>query len=152
MSLLDKMISGFDFVALRLQSDSALDNRETEFKRDIAHYNDIGLKSINEAYDSVDTKATAILQHVSIMIAVSGLLYSTAKNVCLQRIFVAEMLLYVGLALCCLRLFMTQHMAPTKAVTFNVVAKEAFLDLTAKATFLVSIALVFTVVAEVVWK
>jgi hypothetical protein len=152
MSILSDMISVFDRAAIWSQSDNDLIGRETEFRNDIARYTDNGRKSINEAYDSIDTKATAILQHVSIMIAVSGVLYSTATPKFLQVIFVCEMLLYVGLALCCLRLFMTQHMSPTRSETFNVVAKEAFLDLTAKITFLVSIALVLTVIAEVIWK
>ena len=44
---------------------------------------------------------------------------------------------------------MHQHMSPNFHATKDVVAKEATLDLTAKLTFFVSIALVVTVICEV---
>ncbi|RTM06371.1 MAG: hypothetical protein EKK33_32745 [Bradyrhizobiaceae bacterium] len=151
MKYLDAMISRFDALTLRFSSDQDLKQREEEFRNEIPLYANAANRLVNEAYDSVDTKATAILQHVSIMIAVSGLLYSQAASF-LRFFFVGEMLLYIILALYCLRLLMMQHVSPAYSDVQNAVCKEAVLDLTAKLTFLVSVALVLTVVAEVLVK
>ncbi len=152
MKFLAAMISKFDALTLRSSTDEDLRQREKEFMAEALLYNNTVNRSVNEAYDSIDAKATAILQHVSIMIAVSGLLYTQATSSVFRFFFMGEMLLYVVLALFCLRLLMAQHMSPSYSETKNVVAKEAVLDLTAKFTFLISVALVFTVVAEVVAK
>ena len=151
MKFLDLMISKFDALTLRSSSDEDLQKRDKEFRDEIPLYANTVNRSVNEAYDSIDTKATAILQHVSIMIAVSGVLYSQAASF-LRFFFVSEMLLYIILTLSCLRLLMMQHLSPSYSGTQNVVAKEAVLDLTAKLTFLISVALVLTIVAEVVVK
>jgi len=151
VKMLNSMISTFDVLTLRSSTDQDLQAKEKEFAEEISLLGNKVNQSANEANDSIDTKATAILQHVSIMIAVSGLLYSLAASF-LRFLFVSEMLLYIILALCCLRLLMTQYMSPSYSKTRNVVAKEALLDLTAKLTFLISVALVLTVVAEAVVK
>jgi hypothetical protein len=151
VKFLDSMISTFDALTLRSATDEDLQTREKEFREEILLYSNTVNRSVNEAHDSIDTKATAILQHVSIMIAVSGVLYSQAASF-LRFFFVSEMLLYIILTLYCLRLLMAQYMSPSYSDTQNVVAKEAVLDLTAKLTFLISVALVLTVVAEVVVK
>ena len=130
MKFLDLMISKFDALTLRSSSDEDLQKRDKEFRDEIPLYANTVNRSVNEAYDSIDTKATAILQHVSIMIAVSGVLYSQAASF-LRFFFVSEMLLYIILTLSCLRLLMMQHLSPSYSGTQNVVAKEAVLDLTA---------------------
>ncbi|MFZ3310303.1 MAG: hypothetical protein WA280_13145, partial [Xanthobacteraceae bacterium] len=61
-----------------------------------------------------------------------------------------ETLVYVILALFCLRLFMMQHHSGQFSDTQNVVAREAMLDVVAKFTFLISIFLVGTVLLELV--
>jgi hypothetical protein len=152
VKFLDAMISKFDALTLRSSTDEDLQQREKEFREEAGLYGNAVNMSVNEAYDSIDAKATAILQHVSIMIAVSGLLYSQAASVFFRFSFIGEMLLYVVLALFCLRLLMAQHMSPSYSDTKNVVAKEAVLDLTAKFTFLISVALILTVVTEVAAK
>ncbi len=86
------------------------------------------------------------------MIAVSGVLYTQASKPLFQYLFIAEMLLYVILALFCLRLLMAQHVSSAYDDVQNVAAKEAFVDLTAKLTFLISVGLVLTVIFEVAGK
>jgi hypothetical protein len=151
VKLLDAMISNFDSLTLRSSTEDDLQKRDKEFRDEISVYGNAVIRAVNEAQDSIDAKATARLQHVSIMIAVSGLLYSQAVSF-LRFFFAGEMLLYIILALYCLRLLMAQQLSPAHSDTQNVVAKEAMLDLTAKITFLISVALVLTVVAEVVVK
>jgi hypothetical protein len=146
MKALDEMISRFDSLTLRLVSSRELREREEEFRTETP----VASKAIYEAYDSVDTKTTAVLQHVSIMIAVTGILYSQTGSLLFKWFFGLETLCYVLLALLCLRLLMSQHHSPTFPDTMNVAAKEATLDLTAKLTFLVSVFLIGTVVLELV--
>jgi hypothetical protein len=146
------MIAKFDFLSRLSCSNEELQKRDKEFRSEVTLYNNLNTKAVYEAYDSIDTKATAVLQHVSIMIAVSGVLYSQAASKIFQMLFIGEMLLYIVLALFCLRLLMPQHVSPSYSETQNVVAKESVLDLTAKLTFLISVALILTVIAEVAAK
>ena len=146
MSILDSMISMFDSVVLLKTTEDHLNKRLEEFNKDKT------ASKIYEAYDSIDVKATAILQHVSIMIAVTSVLFTQTDHTILKVAFVCELLFYIFLALACLRLLMAQHMSPKFHETKDVVAKEATLDLTAKLTFLVSIGLILTVIAEVAMK
>jgi hypothetical protein len=150
MMFLNRMISGFDALILRLTPDGELKNREKESSSEVHSYDSSLSKFIRDAYASVDIKATAVLQHVSIMIAVTGILYSQANGPVFKWLFGAETLLYVVLALFCLRLLMAQHHAPNFGETTNVAAKEATLELTAKFTFLISILLIITVLVELV--
>jgi hypothetical protein len=152
VKFLDAMISTFDTLTRRSSTEEDFRQREKEFRDETSLYGNAVTRSVNEAYDSIDTKSTAILQHVSIMIAVSGVLYTQATKSLFQYLFIGEMLLYVLLALFCLRLLMTQHISSSYDDVQNVVAKESFLDLTAKLTFLISVALVITVIAEVTAK
>ena len=151
MKFLDAMISKFDALTLWSSTDQNLRQREKEFNEEAQLYGNAVTRSVNEAYDSIDAKATAILQHVSIVIAVSGFLYAQASSF-FRFFFIGEMLLYVVLALFCLRLLIAQQMSSSFSDPRNVVAKEAVLDLTAKFTFLISVTLVLTVVAEVAIK
>jgi hypothetical protein len=151
VKFLDLMIARFDALTLQSSSDVDLQKRDKEFREEVPLYANMLNRSVNEAHDSIDAKATAILQHVSIMIAVSEVLYSQAASF-LRYFFVSEMLLYIILTLCCLRLLMAQHISSSYSDTMNVVAKEVVLDLTAKFTFLISVALVLSVVAEVFLK
>jgi hypothetical protein len=150
VKLLDEMVSRFDSIVLRSVSDEELQNRDKEFVRDAGLYSNTMNRSIYEAYDSIDTKATAILQHVSIMIVATGFLYSLTSVTFLKILFGAETLLYVVLALFCLRLFMHQNHSKDLSETMNVVARESILDLTAKLTFLISLFLIGTVALELV--
>jgi hypothetical protein len=152
VKLLDAMISKFDALTLRPSTAKDLRQREKEFRDEASLYGNAVTRAVYEAYDSIDAKATAILQHVSIMIAVSGVLYSQAASSLFRFLFIGEMLIYIVLALFCLRRLMAQHMSPSYSDTLNVVAKEAVLDLTAKLTFLISVALILTVIGEVVAK
>jgi len=152
MKLLDVMISKFDDLTLRAIHSSDLQNRENEFNSEAQLLGNATNRLANQTRNSVDTKATAVLQHVSIMIAISGLLYTQSTPTPIKLLFVTEMLLYVALALCCLRLLMTQSMLPSSSDGRNVVAKEAFFDLTAKFTYFISIILVLTIIAEVIFK
>jgi hypothetical protein len=152
VKFLDAMISTFDTLTRRSSTEEDFRQREKEFRDETSLYGNAVTRSVNEAYDSIDTKSTAILQHVSIMIAVSGVLYTQATKSLFQYLFIGEMLLYVLLALFCLRLLMTQHISSSYDDVQNVVAKESFLDHTAKLTFLISVALVITVIAEVTAK
>jgi hypothetical protein len=152
MRPLDWMISTFDAGVLRAFGKEELQKRDKEFRAETLLYSNAQNRSVNEAYDSIDTKATAVLQHVSIMIAVSGVLYSQAVSSVFGVIFVGEMLLYIILALLCLRLLMAQHFSGKFSDTQNVVAKEALFDLTAKLTYLISIVLILTVAVEVLVK
>jgi hypothetical protein len=138
------MISKFDALALRL---ARLTSGEKPGQRVKAFTHDQTPRAVYDAYDSIDSKAAAILQHVSIMIAVSSILFVEASQRFLKNIFVCELLLYICLALSCLRLLMNQDVFRDQ--NKNVVAKEDVLDLTAKVTFLLSIVLVITVIAEV---
>jgi hypothetical protein len=146
------MISSFDALARQSSTAENLRQRAKEFRAEAQIHGNALTRSVNEAYDSIDVKSTAILQHVSIMIAVSGVLYTQAGRSLFQYLFIGEMLLYVVLALFCLRLLMTQYISPSYDDVQNVAAKESFLDLTAKLTFLISVALVLTVIAEVAAK
>jgi hypothetical protein len=150
MTFLNKMISTFDTLTLRLISENELIRREAESTSEIHSYDNAPNKFIRGAYASVDTKATAVLQHVSIMIAVTGILYSQANGPVFKLLFGAETLLYVVLALFCLRLLMAQHHSPRFGESKNVAAKEATLELTAKLTFLISVLLIITVLVELV--
>jgi len=150
ISFLDKMISGFDRLILSVFSKDSLRKRDEEFK-----YEDPSsplTKAIYEAADSVDTKATAVLQHLSIMIAVTALLLSQVGAGFFMWLFAIEALLYIALALCCLRLFMDQTLSTSFSSTQNVTTKEAILEFTAKATFFVSVILVFSVLIKLVAK
>jgi hypothetical protein len=149
MTFLDSMISKFDALVLYFVPDSQLKQREEEFWTEMGSLSSDSKKAIYEAYDSIDTKATAVLQHVSIMIAVTGILYSQASRA-FKWFFGTETLVYVILALFCLRLLMVQHHSSNFGDTKNVVAKEALLDVTAKLTFLISIVLIATVLIELV--
>lgn len=150
MTFLDGMISKFDALTLRFISDAGVKQRETEVSSEVSSYDSSFSKFIRDAYASVDTKATAVLQHVSIMIAVTGILYSQATGPVFRLLFGAETLLYVVLALFCLRLLMAQSHSKQFGETKNVAAKEAALELTAKLTFLVTILLIVTVIVELV--
>jgi H+/Cl- antiporter ClcA len=146
------MISTFDALTRRSSTAEDLRQRAKEFRDEAQLRGNAITRSVNEAYDSIDVKSTAILQHVSIMIAVSGVLYTRAARSLFKYLFIGEMLLYVVLALFCLRLLMTQHISSSYDDVQNVAAKESFVDLTAKLTFLISVALVLTVIAEVTAK
>jgi hypothetical protein len=153
VNFLSEMIRAVDGLILRIfLSDSDLSERNEEFIHETGDYDSNKSTIVRDTYGTIDVKATAVLQHVSIMIAVSGLLYSQAASKFFRFGFSGEMLLYVILALFCLRLLMVQHVSPSYSDAQNVVAKEAVLDLTAKLTFMISVALVLTVVAEVVVK
>ena len=152
MKFLDDIISKFDALVLRSLSATELRERDEEFRKDANNYGDALTRSVYEAYDSIDTKATAILQHVSIMIAVTGILYSQTTGTFFKSLFGIETLLYVILALFCLRLFMMQHHSGQFSDTQNVAAREAILDIVAKFTFLVSIVLVGTILLELVLR
>lgn len=129
-------------------SKEELARRDGDFKRDDT--TSVLGRAIYNAYDSIDTKATAILQHVSIMIAVTGILYSWTEVSFFKTLFGLETLSYVLLAILCLRLFMEQSHSDQFSDTENVVAREALLDLVAKLTFLVSLFLIGTVIVELV--
>ena len=86
------------------------------------------------------------------MIAVTGALYSWTSVAFLKLLFGVETLLYVLLAVFCLRLFMAQDHSVSLSDTQNVVMREALLDLTAKLTFFVSIILIGTVLIELALK
>ena len=150
MTILNEMISKFDALTLRLMLDGELKQREAEFGSEVSSYDSSFAKFIRDSYASVDTKATAVLQHVSIMIAVTGILYSQANGPVFKGLFGLETLLYVVLALFCLRLLMVQHHSKVFGETKNVAAKEATLELTAKLTFLISVLLIITVLVELV--
>jgi hypothetical protein len=152
VKLLNDAISKFDALILRSVSDAEIKERDAEFNQEIHLYANARNRSIYDAYDSIDTKATAILQHVSIMIAVTSLLYSQASTPFFHWLFGIETLVYVVLALSCLRLFMMQHHAPQRSATENVVVREALLDVVAKLTFLVTIFLVGTVFLKLVFE
>jgi hypothetical protein len=151
VKFLDEVISQFDRQVLRFLTSDELQQRKQEFEDEVGRYDSNLNKMINDAYDAVDTKATAVLQHVSIMIAVTGVLFSQA-GVRFRWLFGTEMLLYVVLALFCLRLLMAQHHSGQFSDIQNAAAKEAILDLTAKLTFIISVALIITVLAELVVK
>jgi hypothetical protein len=150
VKFLDKTITWFDGAALCLISKEDMEKRDQDFRNQDSS-SPLG-KAVYEAYDSVDTKATAILQHVSIMIAVTGALYSWTSTAFLKLLFGIETLLYVSLAVCCLRLFMAQDHSASLSDTKNVVVRETLLDLTAKLTFFVSIILIGTVLIELVLR
>ena len=149
MKFLDKMIAGFDALTLLFIKHEELKEREAKLPTVIHSYDSSPSKLVRDSYASVDTKATAVLQHVSIMIAVTGILYSQATRSVFKLLFGAETLLYVVLALFCLRLLMAQFQSTTSE-TINVSAKEATLELTAKLTFLISVVLIVTVLIELV--
>jgi hypothetical protein len=150
VNLLNKTIACFDSAALRLVSKEELEKRDRDLKNEDPN-SALG-RAIYEAYDSVDTKATAILQHVSIMIAVTGVLYSWTSIALLRLLFGIETLLYVSLAVFCLRLFMVQNHSESLSDTENAVMREALLDITAKLTFFVSVVLIGTVIIELVLR
>lgn len=152
MKFLDDMISKFDALMMRSVSSAELTQRDKEFRVEATQYGNAINRSIYDAYESIDTKATAILQHVSIMIAVTGILYSQTTPSLFKWLFGIETLIYVVLALFCLRLFMMQHHSHQLSDTQNVVAREVFLDVVAKFTFLVSVFLVGTVLLELVTR
>ena len=153
MRFLSEIIRKFDVLILRVfLSGDDLRARDKEFNDEVGHYDNNLNTMIHDAHDSIDTKTTAVLQHVSIMIAVSGVLYSQAASSLFRYIFIAETLLYVVLTLFCLRLLMAQTHSSNFSDTQNATAKEAVLDLTAKFTFLISVALILTVMAELVIK
>ncbi len=149
MSALTALISLTDRLLLCAIAAKDLTDREHEINREANAHDTKIAKLIYEALDSIDTKATAVLQHVSIMIAVSGALYAKADSKFFQIIFVSEMLVYVLMALLCLRLLMTQHVSTDFNPSKDTVAKEAIMDLTSKLTFAVTLALAVSVVAEV---
>ena len=151
MKFLDAVIVQFDQLVLQYLASDELQQRKQEFEEEIGRYDTNQNKMVNDAYDAVDTKATAVLQHVSIMIAVTGVLFSQA-GVWFKWLFGTEMLLYVVLALFCLRLLMVQHHSGQFSDIQNAAAKEAILDLTAKLTFVISVVLIITVLAELVVK
>jgi hypothetical protein len=149
MTVLAALISLFDRLLLCAITAKDLDDREHELKRESNTHDTKIAKLIYDALDSIDTKATAVLQHVSIMIAVSGALYTKADSKAFQIIFISEMLVYVLMALLCLRLLMTQCVSSDFEASKDAVAKEAIMDLTSKLTFVVTLALVVSVIAEV---
>jgi hypothetical protein len=148
VSLLKKMIVVFD--APFSLSKGKLDADEKAFRGEALLRGNATNDTVNGAHDAIDAKSAAILTHVSVMIAVSGILGTQSASSVIALLFVVEMLLYVVLALFCLRLLMMQDILPNESNTFNAVAKETVLELTAKLTFLISIGLVLTVVVELI--
>ena len=147
MKFLDGMISKPDAAVMRTITESEIKQRE--FRNEASLHNNLVNRAILEAYDSIDTKATAILRPVPIMIAATGILYSSTHGVFKIR-FGFETLFYVLVTMFCLRLFMTRHHATPCSDTENVVMRKAILDLVSKLTFLISVILVGTLVAELV--
>lgn len=149
MKLFDSLIAALDRFLMRFISSEEIDKRDRELTREVGVYDQNRTKIVYEGHDSVDTKSTAILQHVSIMIAIASLLFSQSAKP-LKWIFGFEAILYVLIALCCLRLFMAQELSGTLNDTQGLVAKEALFDRIAKITFIVTIAMVITFAAELV--
>ncbi len=149
MKFLDGMISKPDAAVMRTIPESEIKQRDSEFRNEASLHNNLVNRAIYEAYDSIDTKATAILRPVPIMIAATGILYSSTHGVFKIR-FGFETLFYVLLTMFCLGLFMTRHHATPCSDTENVVMRKAILDLISKLTFLISVILVGTLVAELV--
>jgi hypothetical protein len=144
------MISIFDRLVACLFSKNEVRQRREEFIQDSSSYDSNPNRKVESAYGAIDTKATAILQHVSIMIAVSGLLFSNTGGF-FKWAFGIETVLYVVLTLFCLRLFMPQyHNVNSSSVEEDVVAKEAILDIAAKFTFLISAILIILVLIKLV--
>ncbi len=151
MKSVSTLIGKIDSLLLRPFSDDELNQRYAEFTNEISRRDDAHEKMAREEYDSIDTKAAAVLQHVSIMIAVSSLLLSQASK-CFKWIFGIEAILYVILALCCLRALTSQHLSGNFNNFQDVTAKQALLDLTTKLTFLLSVVLIITVVIELIFR
>lgn len=156
MKSLSEYLSGMmrfaDTQILRIFAEDEVAKRVDELSAEIHNYDSSPTKIVRDVYGSIDTKATAVLQHVSVMIAISGVLYSSASALFVRVVFAIEMLLYVALALVCLRLLMSQHFSSTFDERQDAVARQAVFDITAKFTFLVSIALIVMVVVEIFVK
>ena len=153
MKILDWLISLADNLFRLLIANGRLPERERSLNQQAQIYGNSVTMAVRDSYASVDAKSAAILQHVSIMIAVSGLLYSQASIApTFAKIFLGEMLVYIFLALFCLRLLMGKNLYQTNSETLNVVAKDALVDVTAQLTFLVTIILVTTVIVETFTK
>jgi hypothetical protein len=142
-------ISASDGLFRRLVSHE-IPKRTKDLSDEVRSYDSPATRQIYEAYDAIDTKAAAILQHVSIMTAVAGVLFQTTESALFKLIFGFETSLYIILALFCLRLLMVHHLGPHLSDQSDVAAKEALLALTSKFTFLISVILVVVVIAELV--
>ncbi len=86
-------------------------------KADTTHFEEITdareTKAGKAAYyfmDIIDAKTAPLLTHVSIMIAISGLFYSLAKNIYISNAILFEMIMYLVITLGCLRaIFIIRH-------------------------------------------
>ncbi len=106
-------------------------------------------RAVYETLATVDTKATAVLTHVSVMLAAAGVLYSQTTGF-LRYMFGAELVAYVVMTLCCLRLIMIPYL-DEEPTSNEAVRREAILDGTARFTFFISVIFAVTFVAELIF-
>ena len=151
MKFLDWLISFIDGITLRISAEQ-LNERSKKTQLLVGGYDSGPARFVRDSFASIDAKATAVLQHVSIMIAVSGILYTQATGKFFGFLFALEMLIYVVLAVFCLRLLMTKYVPGATSEIDDTLAKDAVFDAVAKLTYFLSLVLVVTVVLELVVK
>ncbi len=109
---------------------------------------------ISSSLTTTDARSTAILQHVSIMIAVCGLLYSQSdKGSCFRFVFAVELFCYVLLTLFCLRLLLDRSGNDRENrpdLQKEALWKEKVQYITGQLTFLITVALAITVLFKVI--
>jgi hypothetical protein len=142
----------FDKLILFFVRDEERKKRAKLLEADAMDYNSVQKKILYDAYDAIDTKAAAVLQHVSIMTAVAGVLFSQTDAGFFRWVLGIETLVYLILALSCLRLLMTDQYYEKELSVESVARQEGILEFTAKITFLVSVVLIVTVFAKLVVK
>ena len=148
MMWLRKLVEGFDFLAKLLLPKTELKEWRQDLNKDFKEYGSPNTEFVYQAFDSIDTKTTAVLQHVSIMIAVSGVLFTQSTGA-IRIIFGLEMIVYIFLTLFLLRFLMRQH-SFSEDDLWEVARREMLLDLTTQTTFLTSLCLILTFGFELV--
>jgi hypothetical protein len=154
MTWINGVLSWFDR-AISLIVGSSIDTVDlTELKNREGAADSNPARVLSSSLNSTDVRSTAILQHVSIMIAVCGLLYSQSENgSCFRFVFAIELLCYVLLTLFCLRLLLDRSgndQQERPDLQKEALWKEKVQYRTGQLTFLVTVALAITVIFKVI--
>lgn len=153
MNILDLIIRGFDWL-LSLISRQSIKTMKVEDLRARPADNEPA-RVLSESLNATDSRATAVLQHLSIMVALCGILYSQPDSgSTIKFVFVTELFMYLLLTLCCLRLLVdrsTYVIFEGRDLEKEALWKEKILYLTVQCTFVTTIALAASVFIKAVW-
>lgn len=103
-----------------------------------------------QSYSTSDAKNTALLTHVSIMIAICGLLFSQEQSQAFVWIYGLEIVAYLLIAICCMRGLMSSKLPNHTEYFADAHFKETLFNKCALWAILLTIILAAAVVFEVI--